>query len=334
MTNYDFIAIGDTTTDAFIRLKDASVHCDINAEHCTISMRWGDKIPFESSTVVPGVGNAANAAVAASRLGLATAFVSNIGDDRHGDEVLDSMANEKITSAYITRHAGTATNYHYVLWYESERTILVKHNHYPSVFPQELPIPKTIYFSSFKSDDNSYRDALASYVEANQSIFFAFQPGVFEIELGVDVLSRIYKRANFFVCNKEEAQKISGLADEHNIETLARKIHDIGPTMVVITDGPKGSYGLDENGKFVSIPIFPDPAPPVERTGAGDSFASTTAAFITTGMPLRDAMIRGSVNSAYVVQEIGAQKGLLSREKIEEYLKNAPTEYLAKLNTQ
>lgn len=331
MTNYDFIAIGDTTTDAFIRLKDASVHCDINSENCTICMRWGDKIPFESSTVVAGVGNAANAAVAASRLGLNTAFVSNIGDDRHGDEVLDSMANEKINSSYITRHAGIATNYHYVLWYESERTILVKHNHYPSVFPQELPIPKTIYFSSFKSDDSSYRDALASYVEANQSIFFAFQPGVFEIALGVDALSRIYKRANFFVCNKEEAQTISGLADEHNIETLARKIHDIGPTIVIITDGPKGSYGLDENGKFVSIPIFPDPAPPVERTGAGDSFASTTAAFITTGMPLRDAMIRGSVNSAYVVQEIGAQKGLLTREKIEEYLKNAPEDYKAKL---
>jgi hypothetical protein len=28
-----------------------------------------------------------------------------------------------------------------------------------------------------------------------------------------------------------------------------------------------------------------------------------------------------------VVQQVGAQKGLLSREKLEEYLKNAPEEY-------
>jgi hypothetical protein len=28
-----------------------------------------------------------------------------------------------------------------------------------------------------------------------------------------------------------------------------------------------------------------------------------------------------------VVQEIGAQRGLLTREKLEEYLKNAPSEY-------
>ena len=79
---HDFVAIGDNATDEFIRLKDAEVHCDINSEHCTICMRWGDKIPFESSVLIPGVGNAANAAVAAARLGLSTAFISNIGDDR------------------------------------------------------------------------------------------------------------------------------------------------------------------------------------------------------------------------------------------------------------
>ena len=33
---YDFVAIGDIVTDAFIKLKDASVHCDINNEKCEI----------------------------------------------------------------------------------------------------------------------------------------------------------------------------------------------------------------------------------------------------------------------------------------------------------
>ena len=32
MVNSDFVAIGDITTDAFIRLKDADVHCEVNAE--------------------------------------------------------------------------------------------------------------------------------------------------------------------------------------------------------------------------------------------------------------------------------------------------------------
>ena len=67
---FDILAIGDVVIDAFIKLKDARVHCNIKDEECEICMRWGDKIPFESATVVPGVGNCANAAVSASRLGL------------------------------------------------------------------------------------------------------------------------------------------------------------------------------------------------------------------------------------------------------------------------
>ena len=68
----DFIAVGDTVVDEFINLKEAHVSCDINHQDCTISMKWGDKIPYESATIVPAVGNAANAAVAAARLGLAS----------------------------------------------------------------------------------------------------------------------------------------------------------------------------------------------------------------------------------------------------------------------
>ena len=60
---YDILALGDTAVDAFIRLKDARVTCDINNENCMISMRFGDKIPFEFAEVIYGVGNSANAAV-------------------------------------------------------------------------------------------------------------------------------------------------------------------------------------------------------------------------------------------------------------------------------
>ena len=76
---HDFVAIGDIVTDAFIKLKDASVHCDINKEHCTITMAFGDKIPYESVEVVRAVGNSSNAVVSASRLGLNTALATHMG---------------------------------------------------------------------------------------------------------------------------------------------------------------------------------------------------------------------------------------------------------------
>ena len=77
------------------------------------------------------------------------------------------------------------------------------------------------------------------------------------------------------------------------------------------------------------MPMYPDPAPPVDRTGAGDSFSSTFTAAIALGLSPSEALAWGPINSMSVVQHIGAQKGLLTREKIEEYLKNAPEDYKA-----
>ena len=77
--------------DSFIRLKDAHVHCKIDTDACELCLRFGDKVPYESVTIVPAVGNAANAAVSASRLGLNSALITNLGDDREGKECLSSL---------------------------------------------------------------------------------------------------------------------------------------------------------------------------------------------------------------------------------------------------
>src|SRR3989344_5010562 len=98
---HDFIAIGDIVTDAFIKLKDASVHCDLDHEHCTITMTFGDKIPYESVEVVRAVGNSSNAAVAAARLGLHSALVSNIGSDQNGKECLESLEKDKVDRTFV-----------------------------------------------------------------------------------------------------------------------------------------------------------------------------------------------------------------------------------------
>ena len=91
----DIIAIGDTVVDDFIKLKEAEVSCDDHAQNCRVSMAWGVKIPYESSTVIAGVGNAANAAVSAARLGLRTAFISNIGRDRDGEAILATFKPDR-----------------------------------------------------------------------------------------------------------------------------------------------------------------------------------------------------------------------------------------------
>src|SRR3989338_804956 len=131
----DFVAIGDITTDAFIRLENAEVHCDINKEKCQICLSFKDKVPYEFVKIVPAVGNSANAAVAAARLGLSSALVTNIGDDQNGHDCLKTIENEGVSADFVKVNNGVPTNYHYVLWYDSDRTILVKHEK----FAYEMP---------------------------------------------------------------------------------------------------------------------------------------------------------------------------------------------------
>ena len=94
--------------------------------------------------------------------------------------------------------------------------------------------------------------------------------------------------------------------------------------MVVITDDKRGCYAVDETGNMLHVPRYPDPRPPFEITGAGDALASGTAAALALGKPLDEALRWGSADASAVLQEIGAQKGLLSREQIESAVANPP----------
>ncbi len=320
----DFLAIGDIVIDAFIKLKQANIHGTPDSSDYEICMPFADKVPYEDVLVAPAVGNAANAAVSASLLGLNSSLLSNIGDDKEGEACLDALKKAKIDTSLIKINPGIKTNYHYVLWYESDRTILIKHEIYPYVLP-EIKEPKWIYFSSISETAFPFHYAVCDYLDNHPETKLAFQPGKNEIKLGKEKLQRLYKHAKIFFCNVEEAKKILGL-DSSEIKELLTKIHDLGPETVVITDGPKGAYAYDGN-EYLFMPPYPDSKPPYERTGAGDAFSSTIVSAIILGKTLPEALTWAGINSMSVVQEIGAQKGLLSREKIEEYLSKAPENY-------
>ena len=326
-TKIDFLAIGDITIDAFIRLKEAHVHCKIDTDACELCVGFGDKIPYESVTVVSAVGNGPNAAVAASRLGLRSAIVANIGDDKHGRDCLESLKNNKIITDYVTTEKNKSTNYHYVLWYDVDRTILIRHNEFNYKLPQ-LGKVSWIYLSSLSDNSLPYHIEIAEYLKNNPETKLAFQPGTFQIKLDKEKLKGIYTRAEIFFCNLEEAQIISEIHSKDILE-LSKKIQALGPKIVSISDGPNGAY-FYENGELWHIPIYPDTDLPFERTGAGDAFSSTVTCALALGLSPLEAFSWGPINAMSVVQQIGAQKGLLSREKIEEYLKNAPENYKVK----
>lgn len=324
-TQYDFLAIGDVVTDAFIRVKDAEAHCEVDSANCKLCFRFGDKVPYESVDELRAVGNSANAAVAAARLGLSTGLLSHVGKDYQGEGCIEELKKNNVGTEFVFAHEGLKTNYHYVLWYDVERTILIKHTAFPYIMPNIPAMPRMIYLSSLGENSLDFHHKLAEVLEKHPETKLVFQPGTFQIKFGVLELRALYKLTYAFFCNVEEAQRILGV-ETRDLPTLLRKIHELGPKLVFITDGIKGAYATDGTDMWF-MPVYPQD--PYERTGAGDAFSSTTAIALLMGKTVPEALKWGPINSMSVVQYVGAQKGLLTREQLDQYLADAPANYEA-----
>ncbi len=321
---FDIIAIGDITTDAFIRIKQASVYYDNEDSEEKICLTNGGKIPYEFTKVIPGVGNSPNAAVSATRLGLKTALVTDFGDDENGKDILEALEKNNIERTFVRVHAGKISNYHYLLWHKAERTVLTKHEDYDYTLP-DIGNPRWIYFSSVSENSLEYHRKIVQFMQEHPDTKLAFQPGTFQIKLGYEKLKDVYEVSEVFFCNKEEAQIILK-TDEPNCAKLGREMCALGPKIAVVTDSINGAYVYDGENAW-SIPIYPDPTPPLESTGAGDSFSSTFTSALALGKSVEEALMWGPINSMSVVRHIGAQEGLLTHEELEKYLTEKPENY-------
>ncbi len=323
----DVLSVGDIVTDAFIRLIDEYEHTYDNEHGKWLALPFGSKVPFDHAEIIEGVGNAANASVSFARLGLRSSLVANVGGDQFGRDMINSLEKNKVDTRFVHINPDKPSHYHYVLWFKEERTILVNsveyNYHWPHARPDE--IPKWLYFSSVGKYATEYHDKIADWLEKRPEVKLAFQPGTFQMGLGTERLIRLYKQTEVLILNRQEAALVSS-GNEDDLHDLFNKLHHLGPKIVVITDGPKGAYASDGENRF-KMPPYPDPAPPFERTGAGDAFASTFVAALAKGNTIEGALQWAPINSMNVVQHTGAQEGLLSEHQLGELLKQSPDWY-------
>jgi sugar/nucleoside kinase (ribokinase family) len=323
----DIICVGDIVTDAFVKLLDKQAHVYENEHGRWLAMPFGTKIPYDHAVIVEAVGNASNAAVSFSRLGLRTAFATNVGGDQHGRDMIAALHKNGVDTRFVRINPDKVSNYHYALWYKEERTILIKHEEYDYHWPDFAPgdVPDWLYFSSISEHALAYHDVVADWLDAHPDVKLAFQPGTFQMDAGTARLKRIYEHTKVLVLNREEAAFVSG-GNVDDLRDLFDRLHALGPQVVCITDGPDGAYASDGHNRF-QMPLYPDPAPPFERTGAGDAFASTFVAALAKGSNLEGALQWAPINSMSVVQHVGAQEGLLSEHQLSELLQKAPEWY-------
>ncbi len=317
---FDLISIGDAAVDLFFKIHDAQIELDKGAEE--LCLRFGDKIPVEQFHQTLG-GNNPNNAVGAVRLGLKTAIYLNIGTDLMGKFTLEKLKEEKVDTRYIKVNEGMDSNVSALISFKGERTILT----YRQAFKYQLPdLDKTrwVYLSSMGKtalDDNLVKQ-VENYVErAGASLIY--NPGPYELSYGIKKFPKLLSLCKLLIVNKEEAEVI--LKKNQDVKKLLGSLVELGPKMIIITDGKEGSYGFDpdrigvDGEKFWSLDVFP--AHVVDMTGAGDAFATGVLAGLFYGKDLVESMRWGAANGASVVEEIGCQKGLLTYNQMQNKLK-------------
>lgn len=305
---FDVIAVGDTTQDIFLKMEDVGLQCDLNQENCKICFDYANKIPVEQKTDVPAVGNAANHAMGAARLGLKTAIYTVVGDDAQGHAADDIFKQNKVDTRYLHFDMERGTNLSMVINFQGERTIFVYHE------PRKYQLPKLdetiwIYLTSASGDGvEKLNEQSLAFLGSHPAAKLAFNPGTYQLRFKREGLRPLLRLSDILFLNREEATALLE-SDTNDIKTLMSGFHELGVKTMVITDGPKGSYVSDGKNTWYAG-IFAGEV--VERTGAGDAYGSGFLSAIVKGKDILEAMAWGNANSTSVVQYIGAREGLLT----------------------
>lgn len=309
--SFNLITIGDSLMDVFFVL-DKNANCVVDKKKKKLCFDYAEKICIEDSTHAVG-GNAANVAVGARMLGLNTAILTDVGDDLNGHLVKEAIEKRNVDTSLIRLNKGQETRYSVVLSYEAERTILSYHAKRTYKFPKALPHTSWLYYTSLGAGFESFQSALLAYVKKNPQIRLAMNPGSFQMTHGLVAIKKMLPHTAILFLNKEEAVHLTG-AKNTNIRTLFQSLHAAGAGTVFITDSEQGSYASDGIARWYMPPY---PIRPIAKTGAGDAYTSGALGALIVGKGTKEAMQWGTANAGGVIQQFGAQEGLLNIRSIQ-----------------
>ncbi len=292
---FDVISFGSAVVDVF-------VNTDVSEKKKSISYPVGSKILIKDLKFDIG-GGGTNTSVAFSRLGLRTGYVGKVGEDENGKKILEMLKKEKVK--FLGKiEKNKASGYSIVLDSKADdRTILTFKGINDGVLISDVKKFKTkwLYFSSLLGESFKTQKKLAEKL-FKKRVKIAFNPSDYLIKEKKKQVLDLLKLTHVLILNKEEAQMITNKKD------LLNGLHELGPKIVVITDKKNIIKASDGNKKYS---LKPNKIKVIERTGAGDAFASGFVAGLVVGKDINFCLKLGLKESESVIQYFGAKNHLL-----------------------
>jgi ribokinase len=292
---FDIITFGSAVVDAF-------AYTDAAEKKGFMYYPVGAKILLKDLKFKIG-GGGTNTATAFARFGLKTGYIGKVGDDDAGKRILTFLKTENINFLGKVDKKGV-TGYSIVLdSRDHDRTILAFKGINNTIKFSDLELGKLkcnwVYFSSLMGESFKTQIKLAEILY-KKGVKIAFNPSEYLIK--EKNLNPILKICDVLILNKEESELLGGK------NNTLKKLNSMGPKIVVITDKDKIITAYDGN-KFYNLK--PHKIKVVERTGAGDAFASGFVAGQIVGKSIEASLALGLKESEAIIRNVGAKTNLL-----------------------
>lgn len=275
-----------------------------------------DSLPKEDGFAViknrkylPG-GSAANVLVQASRLGANCGFITQIGDDEIGGEIIKSLKKEHIDTTFLSvKQDGTSLHTNVVVGEEGKKFILLNMGDAFLTLPRER-----VNIAFIKSAQVFYTDllpgkaalyALKKAKEAGLQTVFNLQIGLPLMEqFGIkktDILAALEYVDVFAPCREAFAQ----LTGMENYEEAMCEFQKSYQGLLLLTLGSEGSVAYHD-GQMVIAPIHTVTV--VDTTGAGDSYIGAFMyAYFIKQLTLIEAMKFSALCAGITCTGLGAR---------------------------
>ena len=310
--NPELITIGSCTLDCIIQVKDILrfelFDKDIVKKYTAIE--YSRKLNVEDVRFVPG-GSGANIAADCAMLGIKSTYLGIIGKDFSAEICLKDLKkrNVDISQIYQTEEDNTAFSVILKTEWGKDRSILAYKGANNLLTPDHVKEKlfnniKAFAWSSLTTENGCKAIEKAITLTKNNGGMVFAAPSMSILKHNPTWAKILIKNSDVVSMNAEEAEEFTKESERYY---AVKKMIDLGPKLVSITDGARGSLVTDGD-KIIKSGIYNVDVK--DTTGAGDAFLSGLLLSKLNGYPLEKMIKISTAMSSLESMEVGVREGL------------------------
>ena len=263
-------------------------------------------------------GDTSNCVIAASRLGARCAYITQVGDDRFGTELLELWRRENValdgvrvlaggvTGLYFVDHGPQGHRFSYRRAGSAASLLRADDVSQPLVAQARWLHVSGISQAISASARAAVKDAvqIARSHGTKVSYDLNFRPALASVEAARAMAAEVLPNCDLFFPSVDEIAMLTGIGEANDI---LRWSHEQGARAAVLKLGAQGCL-VSEGGVITAVPGVP--AKPVDATGAGDCFAGACLSRLAKGESLVESARFANRAAAFSTQGFGAVEPL------------------------